>query len=352
LFQVAGYGLRISGYLLHVSGSLFFVLNPDIRYLCLTTFSFCLEFFALFAANLLLFLKAAEINGNKQMKHNSHYIKIVFINIVLFFVSQEIFAQSIDTIYLWSGSIPGATEPKHAPVPTTDTSGGVIRLTDVTNPALIVFKPVKSTDKGNSIIVCPGGAYKYLAINIEGYEVANWLNKQGFTAYVLQYRVPGKREEAFIDIQRAIRIVRSCTSGITGVIGFSAGGNLCARAGIDFAEESYAITDSIDSISCRPDFVLLIYPAYLDEGENRSLSPNLHLNKNIPPMFIFQTADDMYGNSSLVMAAALRKNKIPVELHLLPSGGHGYGLRTGNIAAETWPHLAEIWLKNYMTQKQ
>lgn len=294
------------------------------------------------------------MNELRKQNQNSLIMKIIFVLLVAIFMNQQNFAQTNDTIYLWQGKVPGATEPKHAPVPTPDTSGGVIRLTDVTNPALIVFKPVKPADNGNSIIVCPGGAYKYLTVNKEGYEVAKWLNKLGFTAYVLQYRVPDKREEAFYDIRRAIRIVRNRTNksaGKIGVIGFSAGGNLCARAGISFSEESYIKSDSIDLISCRPDFALLIYPAYLDEGENKSLTTNLQITKNTPPMFIFQTADDRYGNSSLVMAAALRDHKIPFELHMLSSGGHGYGLRPGNTAAETWPGLAETWLKKVINNQ-
>lgn len=106
--------------------------------------------------------------------------------------------------------------------------------------------------------------------------------------------------------------------------------------------------DSIDLHSCRPIFSLLIYPAYLDKGENRSLTPELSMGPDTPPMYIFGTVDDGVGNSSLVMTTALRDAKIPVELHLLPSGGHGYGLRPGNIAAETWPVFAEHWLKKYL----
>ena len=102
----------------------------------------------------------------------------------------------------------------------------------------------------------------------------------------------------------------------------------------------------MDAISCRPDFSLLIYPAYLDKGENRSLTPELMVDKNTPPAFIFAAADDEHGNSALVMATALRDASVPVEMHLLPFGGHGYGLRQGNIAAETWPVLAETWLKS------
>ena len=89
---------------------------------------------------------------------------------------------------------------------------------------------------------------------------------------------------------------------------------------------------------------MLIYPAYLDQGQNKTLTPELELSKETPPMFIFQTADDQYGNSALVMAGALRDAKIPVELHILPFGGHGYGLRPGSLAGETWPLLAEKWL--------
>jgi len=159
------------------------------------------------------------------------------------------------------------------------------------------------------------------------------------------------------DLQRAIKVIRSkevASSSNTkklGVIGFSAGGSLSARASTRFSEESYTLMDDIDTISSRPDFALLIYPAYLDEGENRKVSPELLVNTQTLPMFIFATADDKYGNSALVMATALRDHELPVELHLLPKGGHGYGIRSGNIAAETWPSLAETWLRNEVLNK-
>jgi acetyl esterase/lipase len=127
-------------------------------------------------------------------------------------------------------------------------------------------------------------------------------------------------------------------------MGFSAGGSLSARASTNFNKKTYVPVDNLDSLSCRPSFTMLIYPAYLDQGPNLTLTPELELSKDVPPIFIFQTADDPYGNSALVMAGALRNAKLPVELHLLSSGGHGYGLRTGKLAAETWPVLAEKWL--------
>lgn len=278
-------------------------------------------------------------------------MRLLFVLFLILFIPIADYAQTKDTIYLWTGKVPGENEVKHEPLQTSNSKGNVIRLTDVTNPAIIIFEPDESVNNGAGIIICPGGGYDVLAIDKEGYEVAEWLNKLGFTTFVLQYRVPNKQKEALYDIQRAIRVIRNRAAtwklnpSKLGVLGFSAGGSLSARVSTSFTIETYSKRDTIDSISCRPDFALLVYPAYLDKGENRSLTPTLLVDNNTPPMFIFGTADDSFGNSSLVMATALRDNKIPVELHLLPNGGHGYGLRHGNIAAETWPLLAEIWLK-------
>ena len=261
------------------------------------------------------------------------------------------YSQTNDTIYLWQGAVPGEKSPKHKPVVTANKSGNVTRLTNVTNPLFVVFKPKASKNNGCGIIVCPGGGYSILAIDKEGYEVAKWLNKLGYTAFVLQYRVPNNQTGALSDIQRAMRIIRSkadiwkLNATKLGVMGFSAGGSLSALASTRFEVDAYSKMDSTDTISCRPDFALLIYPAFLDKGENRSLTPELTVSKNTPPMFIFTAADDGYANSALVMTTALRDAKVPVELHILPYGGHGYGLRKGNVAAETWPKYAEVWLK-------
>jgi len=289
------------------------------------------------------------------MNRQNSNMRFLFLLTILLFLPLTDYAQTRDTIYLWKGKVLGETVAKHQPVQTPNTKGNVTRLTDVTNPAIIVFEPEAAVNNGAGIIVCPGGGYSILSIDKEGYEVAKWLNKLGFTAFVLQYRVPDKQKEALYDIQRAIRIVRNKAAtwklnpNKLGLIGFSAGGSLSARASTNYTVETYPKIDSIDSISCKPDFALLIYPAYLDKGENRSLTSSLTVDKNTPPMFIFATADDSHGNSALVMATALRDHKVPVELHLLSKGGHGYGLRQGNIAAETWPKLAEIWLKNIIS---
>ncbi|MFC2081400.1 alpha/beta hydrolase [Bacteroidota bacterium] len=264
----------------------------------------------------------------------------------------SIFAQNPDTIYLWPDKVPGETEAKHTPVQSSNTSGNSIRLTDVTNPALIVYKPEAYVNNGSAVIVCPGGGYNILSSDKEGSEIAEWLSNLGYTAFVLHYRVPEKQAGALNDIQRGIRVIRGMAGkwkldpDKLGVIGFSAGGSLCARASTRYSIDSYPGIDNYDTLSSRPDFSILIYPAYLDQGENRSLTPELLVDESTPPMFIFVAADDKHANSSLVMATALRDAGVPVELHMLPFGGHGFGLRQGKTAAETWPHLAEIWLQN------
>lgn len=271
--------------------------------------------------------------------------------ILLMMCSLSAFSQKHVMIYLWPGKVPGEVKEKTAPSVDTSQKDAIIRFSEVTNPALEVFLPKPGTNNQSAVIVCPGGGYQILAYDLEGTEIAAWLNKMGFTAFVLQYRIPNKKEGALQDAQRAMRVVRdnckkwNLNPDRIGIMGFSAGGSLSARTSVLFNKKTYSPIDKSDSLSCRPSFTMLIYPAYLDQGPNLSLTPELELNKNVPPIFIFQTADDPYGNSALVMASALRNAKLPVELHLLPEGGHGYGVRPGKIAARTWPVLAEQWLK-------
>jgi acetyl esterase/lipase len=284
--------------------------------------------------------------GNKLNKN----MRLIFQTLTFLLISTVLQAQTSDTIYLWPDKVPNEKMEKHPPVQTDNTKGDVTRITDITNPALVVFEPKNSNNLGVGVIVCPGGGYNILAIDKEGYEIAEWLNGLGYTAFVLQYRVPDNQLGALNDIQRAIRIVRSEVNHYhlnpekIGIIGFSAGGSLVARASTLFTNASYTKVDTLDKLSCKPNFSMLVYPAYLDKGEDRSITPELVLSKDVPPFFIFGTSDDYFGNSSLVFTQALRDNKTPVELHLLQNGGHGYGLRPGNVAAITWPSLAEVWL--------
>jgi acetyl esterase/lipase len=278
-----------------------------------------------------------------------HLIAILFI---LFSLSS--FSQKKEIICLWPGKVPGELKEKEAPLIDTMKKDNVVRFSEVTNPAIELWLPDPKIRNGAAVIVCPGGGYRMLAYNKEGTEIAAWLNKLGYSAFVLQYRIPDKKEGALQDAQRALRIVRSNAKKWnidpekTGIMGFSAGGSLSARTSTLFRNKTYTAVDKADSLSCRPSFAMLIYPAYLDQGPDFTLTPELVLSNEVPPMYIFQTADDQYGNSALVMAGALRNAKLSVELHLLPVGGHGYGLRPGTLAGETWPILAEKWFKNIM----
>jgi acetyl esterase/lipase len=284
-------------------------------------------------------------------------MKNLYVFLLLLFLSISTNAQKREIIYLWPGKVPGELKEKQPPVIDTSKNDKILRFDEVTNPAIEVFLPAKAINNGSAVIVCPGGGYNILAYDLEGTEIAGWLNRLGFTAFVLQYRIPDKKGGALQDVQRAMRIVRNNPQKWNidpekiGVMGFSAGGSLSARASTLFNKKTYPPVDKSDSLSCRPSFTMLIYPAYLDQGPGLTLTPELELSKDVPPVFIFQTADDTYGNSALVMAGALRNAKLPVELHFLSTGGHGYGLRPGKVAAETWPLLAEKWLGIILKKK-
>jgi acetyl esterase/lipase len=277
-------------------------------------------------------------------------MKIIISFLLITMTCFESFSQNKDQIYLWPGKVPGEAKEKLAPVTAASENDNIIRIAEVTDPSMHVFLPDQSVKNGAAVIICPGGGYHILAWDLEGTEVAAWLNKNGYVAFVLQYRVPDKKAGALQDVQRAVRNVKqnAVKFGIdperVGVMGFSAGGSLAARASTNFNRKTYSPIDKADSLSCRPSFAILIYPAYLDQGPEFSLTPELKLSSDVSPIFIFQTSDDQYANSALVMAQSLRNAKLSVELHLLPAGGHGYGLRPGNKAAETWPVLAEKWL--------
>ncbi len=292
----------------------------------------------------------------KKVVFNSKAMKYKLFILIFFISGIGVSAQGLDTLHLWPGNVPGETEPKAPPELSPDNTNHVSRIMKVTDPAIVVYPAPGGKNKGAGVVVCPGGGYNILAVDLEGYEIATWLNTLGYTAFVLQYRVPRKEAGALQDVQRALRIVRSKASqwdidtAKVGVLGFSAGGSLAARAETRYHEQTYTPVDKADSFSCRPSFGVLIYPAYLDKGEKRSLTPELSVDSETPPTFLFATADDRYSNSVLVMAGALRDAHVPVELHLMPEGGHGYGLRKGNAAAEVWPQMAAAWMKDILNE--
>jgi acetyl esterase/lipase len=232
-------------------------------------------------------------------------------------------------------------------------------VTNVSQPTLMLFPAPGATGRSPAVVVCPGGGYGGLVINREGVEIAQWLNSFGMTAIVLKYRVPNNQEGAFQDIERAVRLVRSHAEdwGIdprrTGVIGFSAGGHLCARLSTNFETPAYSPIDALDALSCRPDFTILVYPAYLEKADHPyesnehlgTLADELPIGPNIPPTFIVHSEDDpKFVGGSKLYHAALDSAHVPNEFALYPTGGHGYGLRsTGD--AKAWPERCKAWLK-------
>jgi acetyl esterase/lipase len=280
-----------------------------------------------------------------------YVISLSFLFIYLFVTPQE-----SPTLFLWPDREDTSTESEPSILP--DRGDGVIRLTNVTNPSLTVFEAPENKKNGVAVIVSPGGGFKHLCINKEGSEIAEWLNELGVTAFLLEYRVPDKRDLAARDIQRAMRLVRSTANewGINpdklGVIGFSAGGNLSAQVS-GIPKNSYEPTDAADTISCIPNFAMLIYPGGMGNANSRTLPENVSFGAGSPPMFIYATADDGIANyGSLNVAEALLELKIPVELHMIPEGGHGYGMRSNYSAARVWPELAEKWLCKYILTNQ
>ena len=232
----------------------------------------------------------------------------------------------------------------------------LIRLGNVSEPTLTVYKPAKEKDTGASVLVCPGGAYHILALDLEGTEVCEWLNSIGVTGILLKYRVPRRPDREpyaapLEDAQRAMGIIRAhakewdLNPKKVGVLGFSAGGHLAAALSTNYAKRSYERVDAADDLSCRPDFTVLVYPGYL-AGKEGGLSKELTVDADTPPAFLVHAQDDPVPvESSIVYWTALRKAKVPAELHVFPTGGHGYGLRKTKEPVTHWADLAAKWLE-------
>lgn len=240
------------------------------------------------------------------------------------------------------GKMPGrgAVEPERDQPARPD---GIQRITDISRPTLAVYPA--ASKKAPAILISPGGGYTNVVPGKEGYEVAAWLNSIGVTALVLKYRVPNNREGALQDIQRAIRLAHANAKEWNidrtrlGVMGFSAGGHLSAKASMLFGQSSYAAIDKTDKYKTRPDFAVLVYPAYLEKDGLVSADVKL------PPTLILGTVDDKtYFIASKAYHEALEAAKLQNRLIVYNTGGHGYGMRaTGE--AQAWTKDTEKWLR-------
>ena len=267
------------------------------------------------------------------------------------------------TLNIWPHAAPGA--PPNAPAEMDMTTAKdnlisgkpLIRLGNVSVPTLTVYSPATNKNAGAAIVVFPGGAYRILAIDLEGTEVCDWLTASGITCVLLKYRVPDtgpypKSAAALQDAQRAVGIVRSRAAEWhidpkrIGVLGFSAGAHLAAALSTHFDKRLYDSVDAADNLSCRPDFAVIVYPGYLAIAErNFEANAEIHPTEQTPPSFIVQAEDDpVHIENATVYFLALKNAKIPVELHIYAQGGHGYGLRRTELPVTGWPKLVETWL--------
>jgi acetyl esterase/lipase len=235
-------------------------------------------------------------------------------------------------------------------------------VTNVTRPTLTIYRPVREKDTGTALLICPGGGYWNLYWQLEGEEVAAWLNSLGVTGIILKYRVPRRPDEPrgeparrpLQDAQRAVSLVRSKARewGIhpqrIGMVGFSAGGHLAIAAATNFEKRTYAPLDAIDQVSCRPDFAILVYPGYLKAKDKNELAAGLRIPARTPPIFLAHGGDDVISppQHSVVMYLALKRAGIPAELHVYARAAHDFGVRRSDQPCSTWTQSCAHWLRH------
>jgi acetyl esterase/lipase len=265
----------------------------------------------------------------------------------------------IQTIRLWTGDAPQARGKRCEDTPT-----------------LTIFAPALGHDNGSAVVILPGGAYRNLAGNHEGRQVADWFTARGFRAFVLGYRLSSNGyllPVPLLDARRAVQMVRARARDYfiapdrIVLIGFSAGGHLAALASTQPVPGKADSDDPIERVSSRPDYLVLGYPwigaistdtshlSYcklfnvMDQCETlrAKYSPDLFVTKDTPPTFLFHTANDQTVpiEQGLRFYEALIKAGVPAEAHIFANGPHGVGLGRGDAALDQWPGLLEVWLR-------
>lgn len=270
-------------------------------------------------------------------------------------------------VLLWPGAPPGGA----APGPQRDSAKGSI--TQVEQPYLLVHRPARPN--GVAILLASGGGYAHIEAGKESGPAAAWLQAQGITAFELVYRLPqegGGVDAPFQDGQRAMRLIRARAAewkidpARIGMLGFSAGAHLAGMTAVQPHTVRYASVDAADKVSARPDFAVLLYPvltmqppfdtthakkellgAHPAQTARDAMSVELQVDARTPPAFIAQALDDPIAppENSQLMASALRRAGVPVELHLFRHGGHGWGLGKPGSEPAAWPQLLLAWLQ-------
>lgn len=276
-----------------------------------------------------------------------------------------------ENIVLWPTTPPGGGGPTG---PLSIGKHGAI--SNIAAPSLKIFRP--SQPNGSAMLIAGGGGYKRIELQSESLPAAKWLAKRGITAFVLSYRLP---KEGWVDgpfaplqdAQRAMRLIRKNAARFNidpakvGVLGFSAGAHLMGLTATRSRFSSYERIDESDDLSAKPDLAALIYPVitlkppYDHTSTRKSLIGNhptsvqyaawsveTHVKSGCPPVFLVQAKDDPISNpeNSMIMETACQKAGVPVELHFLPTGGHGFGMGHPDSETAIWPDWFETWLRS------
>jgi acetyl esterase/lipase len=272
-------------------------------------------------------------------------------------------AESKEVLDVWPGKPPsesGDIGEEIVKEPPATSKYSSRNITNVTHPTLSVFRPKGDKNTGVAIVIAPGGGYNVLAFDKEGTDVAEWAAAHGMTGIVLKYRVPRRPDtpagtppvQPLQDAQRAMSVVRNNASqwGVDpkkiGFLGFSAGGHLTANLATHFEKRAYDRIDTVDDVSCRPDFAMAIYPGGLIDKETGKLNADLVVTDKTPPMFFAHATDDkLSSENSIQMYLAEKKAGLPTELHVYATGGHGFGMRPTSQPGAAWPSACEKWLQ-------
>lgn len=253
----------------------------------------------------------------------------------------------------------------------------IVRIGKVQVPNIAVYLPSKANRTGEAVVICPGGGYSILAYDWEGTDIAKFWNSKGIAAIVVKYRLPSKQSQTnphevpLMDVQRAIRMVRyhaeewGIEDNKIGVMGFSAGGHLASSVSTHFDKGSSSSKDPVETMSCRPDFSLLIYPVitmtatYQHEGSRVNLvgedkklmdyfSAELQVTPETPPTFLVHASDDktVPVENSLVYYQQLIKQGVIAEMHIYPEGGHGFSLALNKKHLSGWPERCFEFVKS------
>ena len=281
-------------------------------------------------------------------------------------------------VELWPGQVPdevrnmGAEKVVMSPAldrKQVEVTESTRMVTNVSRPTLTIYAPPQDTRTGTAMLICPGGGYWNLYWQLEGEEVAQWLNSLGVTGIILKYRVPRQPEEPkaeparrpIQDAQRAVSLVRSRAKewGIDpqriGMVGFSAGGHLALATATRFEKRTYEPVDAVDEVSCRPDFAILCYPGYLKVKDKDELAPWLSIPAGTPPIFLAHGGEDIISDPahSVVAYLALKRAGVSAELHIYADSTHDFGVRPNDRTCSTWTQSCAAWLQQqgWLTRK-